>query len=105
MPLYCDNQRSIVLAKNSENHQYTKHIDVRYDYIWEKEEDGTIAVDSIPTDDMIADGLTKALTPAPMKVFIKQLGLRREELRYILGGRNTFCLFGSRNSLREWFRI
>ncbi len=75
---HCDNQGSIALAKNPENHQRTKHVDVRYHYIQEKEEDGTIAVDHLPTEDMIADGFTKALTPAGMKVFIEQLGLCRE---------------------------
>ncbi len=34
--LYCDNQGSIALAKNPENHQRTKHIDVRYHYCWRR---------------------------------------------------------------------
>ena len=75
IPLHCDNQGSIALAKNPENHQRTKHIDVWYHYIREKEEDGTIAIDYLPTEDMLADGLTKPLTPAKMKIFVKQLGL------------------------------
>ncbi len=73
--LHFDNQGSITLTKNPENHRRAKHTDVRYHYIREKEEDGTIAVDYIPKEDIISDGLTKALTSAPMKVFIEQLGL------------------------------
>ena len=76
--LHCDNKGSIVLAKNPENHQHTTHIDVRYHYIREKKEDGIIEVDYLFTENMIADGLNKVLTPARMKVFIEQLGLRRE---------------------------
>ena len=49
------------------------NIDLFYDYIREKEEDGTIALDYLPKEDMIADDLTKDLTPTCMKVFIKQL--------------------------------
>ena len=75
IPLHCDNQGSIALAKNPENHQCTKHIDVWYHYIREKEKDGTIAIDYLPTKEIIADGLTKTLTPAKMKIFIRQLGL------------------------------
>ncbi len=75
IPLHYNNQGSIALAKNSKNHQRTKHLDVWYHYIWKKEEDGTIAIDYLPTKEMLADGLTKALTPTKMKIFIKQLGL------------------------------
>lgn len=61
MPIYCNNQGAIVLAKNSNNHQRTKHIDLCYHYIREKEKDGTIAIKYLPTEQMIADGLTKSL--------------------------------------------
>ncbi len=61
-----------MLAKNPENHQRTKHINVRYHYIREKEKDGTIAIDYLPIEEIIADGLTKGLTPVKMKVLIKQ---------------------------------
>lgn len=64
-----------MLAKNPENHQRTKHINVRYLYIREKEKDDTIAIDYLPIEDIIADGLTKGLTPVKMKVFIKQFFL------------------------------
>ena len=76
--LHCDNQGSTALAKNPQHHHRTKHIDVRYHFIREKEEDGTIAIDYVPTEDMITDGLTKALTLARMKVFVEQMGMRRE---------------------------
>ena len=78
IPLYCDNQGAIALAKNPENHQRTKHIDVRYHYIREKEEDGTIAIKYLPTDQMVADGFTKSLSSARQSGFVKHLGLERE---------------------------
>lgn len=44
LPLHYNNQGLITMAKNPENHQYTKHIDVWYYYIKEKEENGMIAI-------------------------------------------------------------
>ncbi len=67
----------MALATNIEHHQRTKLIDVRYYFIKEKEEDRTIAINYVPTDSMIADKLTKAWTPARMKVFIKQMEMQR----------------------------
>ena len=75
IPLYCDNQGAIALAKNPENHQRTKHIDVRYHYIREKEEDGTIAIKYLPTEQMIADGFTKSLPSTQQRSFAESLGL------------------------------
>ena len=78
IPIYCDNQGAIALAKNPENHQRTKHIDVRYHYIREKEEDGTIEIRYLPTEQMVADGLTKSLPSTRQTAFVEQLGLERE---------------------------
>lgn len=44
MPLLCDNQSAIQLIKNPVFHQRTKHIDVRYNFIREHQENGIIDV-------------------------------------------------------------
>lgn len=44
---------------------------VWYYKIWEKLEDGTIAIDHLSTKDIIANELTKVLIPAKMKTFIE----------------------------------
>ena len=75
IPMHLNNQGLIALAKNPKNHQCTKHIDVWYPYIQKKEEDGTIAIDYLPTEDILTDKLIKALTLTKMKIFVKQLGL------------------------------
>ncbi len=59
--LYCDNQGTMALATNPSNHKRTKHIDVRYHYIRESIENGSIRVEYVKTADQAADGLTKAL--------------------------------------------
>lgn len=59
--LFCDNQSAIRLVRNPEFHKRTKHIDVQFHFIREKQEDGTIDVQYIPTDQQLADIFTKPL--------------------------------------------
>ena len=66
--LYEDNQGAISVANNPIIHARTKHIDIRYHFVREKVEDGTIQLKYCPTDEMIADILTK---PLPTQCFVK----------------------------------
>ena len=66
--LYEDNQGAISVANNPIIHARTKHIDIRYHFVREKVEDGTIQLKYCPTDEMIADILTK---PLPTQRFVK----------------------------------
>jgi hypothetical protein len=59
--IMCDNQGSIALAKNPKHHSRTKHIDVQHHFIREKMEEEVINLTYCPTQDMVADVLTKAL--------------------------------------------
>ena len=59
--LFCDNQGAISLAKNPSHHAKTKHVDVQLHFIRDHIEKGTINVEYCPTDDMIADLMTKGL--------------------------------------------
>ena len=59
--LYEDNQAAICLSKNPQSHGKSKHIDIRYHFIREQVSKGTIEVKYCPTNDMIADILTKGL--------------------------------------------
>ena len=59
--LYSDNQGAIKLASNPVFHSRTKHIDVHYNYIREAVKYKEIALEYIPTADMNADIMTKAL--------------------------------------------
>ena len=59
--IMCDNQGCIALAKNPKHHLRTKHIDVQYHFIREKVEEEVIKLRYCPTQEMVADVLTKAL--------------------------------------------
>ena len=54
-----DNQGAIVLAQNPIAHSRTKHIDIRFHFIREARENGTIDIVYCSTSEMIADLFTK----------------------------------------------
>ena len=62
--------------ENPELHQRTKHVDVQYYYIREQVTKGLIDLWYIPTEEMVANGLTKPLAPIKHKGFIGQLNLQ-----------------------------
>jgi hypothetical protein len=74
--LFSDNQAAIALTRDHQYHARTKHIDVRYHWIRWVVEQGAIKLIYCPTDDMVADVLTKALPSAKVKHFAAGLGLR-----------------------------
>jgi hypothetical protein len=66
IPINSDNQGCIALAKDPVSHSRTKHIDVRYHYIRELVSFDKTVVGYVPTEDNIADVLTK---PLPLSTF------------------------------------
>lgn len=70
-----DNQGSIALAHNPVYHSQSKHIDIQHHYIRDEVKAGRIELSYIPTGEMIADGLTKALEPVKFLTFVKQMGM------------------------------
>src|ERR1700728_995295 len=75
IPINCDNQGAIALAKDNKFHARTKHIDIRYHFIREAVENGKINMQYIPTNDNIADIFTKPLAKAKFERFTAMLGL------------------------------
>jgi len=70
-----DNQGSIKLARNPEFHQRTGHIPLEEHFLRDEIEAGRIAVEWVPTEEQLADGLTKLLPPASHKEMVRRLGL------------------------------
>ena len=73
--MFSDHQAAIALMHNHQYHAHTKHIDVHYYWIWWVIEQGSLHLEYCPTDDMVADVLTKALPSAKVKHFTVGLGL------------------------------
>jgi hypothetical protein len=66
---------SLALAQNPEFHTRSKHIGVQWHFVREKIQDHTVAVEYLKTEDMVADGLTKALGKTKFESFVKLMGM------------------------------
>ena len=73
--LFCDNQGAISLAKNPTHHAKTKHVDVQLHFIRDHVEQGTINVEYCPTEDMLADLMTKGLPHERHKRLLGLMGV------------------------------
>jgi hypothetical protein len=71
-----DNQGAIALATLGSQNRRTRHINVRYHFIRDSIESGTITPHYTPTSDMLADGFTKALDRLKFATFVSSIGIR-----------------------------
>ena len=75
--LNCDNQAAIILCKDPQFWAQTKHIQCKYHHIQDDlVTKGEEVICYVPTNDMVADILTKALTHDQHWKFIKAIGLQ-----------------------------
>lgn len=65
--------------RDARYHSRTKHLDIRYHFIRQHVEDGIIRLEYIPTADMVADGLTKALARVKFERNRDAMGIVRLE--------------------------
>ncbi len=75
MVIRCDNQGTISLTKNPTHHARTKHIDVQHHFVREWVENGEVRFEYYPTEHMVADVLTKALSKEWHHKLINLFGL------------------------------
>jgi hypothetical protein len=59
--LHIDNQSTIAIARNSKFHDRTKHINMCYHFLRHKVKTEEIKLLYVPTEDQVADVLTKGL--------------------------------------------
>jgi hypothetical protein len=71
--LHEDNQACIILSKNPQSHNRTKHIQVRFHFIREKVASQEIAMQYIPTKSQLADIFTKGTPGFKMRPTLKSL--------------------------------
>ncbi|GJT57269.1 integrase, catalytic region, zinc finger, CCHC-type containing protein [Tanacetum coccineum] len=64
VPIYCDSKSAIAILCNPVHHTRTKHIDVRYHFIKDHVEKGTIELYFVGTEFQLADLFTKSLPEA-----------------------------------------
>lgn len=76
MNLKVDNQSAISLSKNPVFHDRSKHIQIRYHFIRDCVEEGSVAVEHVRTGDQLADMLTKPLPRLKFLELRERIGLR-----------------------------
>nr|GEX46981.1 retrovirus-related Pol polyprotein from transposon TNT 1-94 [Tanacetum cinerariifolium] len=72
--IYCDSKSAIAISCNPVQHSRTKHIAVRYHFIKEHVEKGTIELYFVKTDYQLADLFTKALPADRFSYLVHRLG-------------------------------
>jgi aspartate carbamoyltransferase regulatory subunit len=75
MVIRCENQGAISLTKNLIHHARTKHINVQHHFVRERVENGEVRFEYCPTEHMVADVLTKALSKEQHHKLINMFGL------------------------------
>ncbi|XP_040362272.1 uncharacterized protein LOC112202395 [Rosa chinensis] len=76
MQLYCDNKAAIEIAHNPVQHDRTKHVEVDRHFIKEKLDGQIIMFPFVPTEEQLADILTKALSSKAFYDSLDKLGIR-----------------------------
>nr|GEZ46138.1 hypothetical protein [Tanacetum cinerariifolium] len=79
VPIYCDSKSAIAISCNLVQYTHTKHIDVRYHFIKDDVEKGTIELYFVGTEYQLADLFTKSLPEARFKFLVEKLGMMSRE--------------------------
>eukprot|EP00253_Pinus_taeda_P025209 PITA_25209 len=74
IPILCDNTSAIIISKNPVMHSKTKHIPIKYHFLWEQVLEQKVKLEYVPSKEQVADIFTK---PLPRETF--------EYLRHKLG--------------------
>ncbi|KAJ9558101.1 hypothetical protein OSB04_012715 [Centaurea solstitialis] len=75
IPIYCDSKSAIAITCNPVQHTRTKHIDIRYHFIKDHMERGTIELYFVNTEYQLADLFTKPLDEKRFNFLISKLGM------------------------------
>lgn len=73
--IFCDNNSAIKLPKNPVNHGRSKHIDVKYYFLRDLNNEGTIELQYCRSEDQLADILTKPLRFLPFQKLRRSMGI------------------------------
>lgn len=79
--LFCDNKSAISLSSTNNYHSRTKHIDVKYNFIKELVFKRKLNPQYIPTNEMVADVLTKPLPKQRHRTCSESMGINFKQLQ------------------------
>lgn len=78
VPIGCDNNGALSLAKHQVFHERSKHIDVRLHFVKEEVEKRRVRLFKFDTAENPADMLTKSLAREKFELCLKLVGLQKQ---------------------------
>ncbi|GJR28517.1 putative ribonuclease H-like domain-containing protein [Tanacetum coccineum] len=76
IPMYYDSKSAIAISCNLVQHSKMKHIDIRYHFIKEHVEKGTVKIYFVGTEYQLANLFTKALPKERFEYLVHRIGMR-----------------------------
>ncbi|GJR40871.1 retrovirus-related pol polyprotein from transposon TNT 1-94 [Tanacetum coccineum] len=76
IPMYCDSKCAIAISCNTVQHSRKKHLNIRYHFIKEHVEQGTIELYFVGTKYQLADLFTKAFPKERFEYLVHSIGMR-----------------------------
>ena len=73
--LCCENSVVVFMARNDKSESGSKHIDIKYLAIRERMKDKKVVIEHVITEVMLADPLTKGMSPQKFKDHVVIMGL------------------------------
>lgn len=73
--IHCDNQSCMKLSVNPVSNDRTKHVEIQYHYVRDVGQRHVVELWYIPTDEHVADVLTKSLCRGKFEYFRGMLGV------------------------------
>ncbi|GJU70192.1 copia protein [Tanacetum coccineum] len=92
IPMYCDSKSAIAISCNPVQHSKTKHIDIRYHFIKEHVEKGTVELYFVGTEYQLADLFTKALPKERFEYLVHRIGYL-PYIAFVLGMKDSHYSF------------
>ncbi|GJS22912.1 retrovirus-related pol polyprotein from transposon TNT 1-94 [Tanacetum coccineum] len=84
IPMYCDSKSAIAISCNPVQHSKTKHIDIRYHFIKEHVERGTVEIYFVGTEYQLADLFTKALPKERFEYLVHRIDVNARSFSKLL---------------------
>ena len=75
LKLYYDNSVAVFMSKNNKSESRSKHIDIKYLAIRERVKEKKLVIEHISSESMLANPLTKGMSPKYFKDHVVQMGL------------------------------
>jgi len=78
--ILCNDQSCIKMTENPVFHDKSKHIEIKYHFIRDMVQKGVVKLKYVPTEEQVANVLTKPLARVKFEYFQDKLGLVRKDL-------------------------